>query len=47
MVFQAKIWLNRSLMGNMWSAIPIALLCMIGNQSERKQESGPEGNKVL
>ena len=30
----------------MWSAIPVALLCMNGNWSERKQGSGPEGNKV-
>ena len=34
-------------MGKMRSAIPIALLCMIGNWSERKQGSGPKGNKVL
>ena len=34
-------------MGNMWSAIPIALLCMTVNWSERKQGSGPEGDKVL
>ena len=32
---------------NMWSAIPVALLCMIVNLSERKQGSGPEGDKVL
>ena len=38
---------NQSPMGNMWSAIPIALLCMIENLSERKQGSGPEGDKVL
>ena len=28
----------------MWSAIPIALLCMIVNLSEGKQGSGPEGD---
>ena len=38
---------NRSPKGNMWSAIPVALLCMIVNWSERKQGSGPEGDKVL
>ena len=31
----------------MWSAIPVALLCMIVNWSERKQGSGPKGDKVL
>ena len=30
--------------GNMWSAIPIALLCTIVNWSEGKQGSGPEGD---
>ena len=38
---------NRSLKGNMWSALPVALLCMIVNWSERKQGSGPEGDEVL
>ena len=38
---------NRSPKGNMWSAIPVALLCMIVNLSERKQGSGPEGDEVL
>ena len=38
---------NRSPKGNMWSAIPVALLCMILNWSERKQGSGPKGDKVL
>ena len=33
--------------GNMWSAIPVALLYMIVNWNERKQGSGPEGDKVL
>ena len=33
--------------GNMWSAIPVALLCMIVNWSEGKQGSGPEGGEVL
>ena len=31
---------NRSPKGNMWSAIPVALLCMIVNLSEGKQGSG-------
>ena len=39
--------INRSPKGNMWSAIPVALLCMIVNWSERKQGSGPEGDEVL
>ena len=30
----------------MWSAIPVALLCIIMNLSEGKQGSGPEGDKV-
>ena len=38
---------NRALEGNMWSAIPIALLCMVVNWNERKQGSGPKGDKVL
>ena len=38
---------NKSPRGIMWSAIPVALLCMIVNQSERKQGSGPEGDEVL
>ena len=38
---------NRSPKGNMWSAIPVALLCMILNWSERKQGSGPKGDEVL
>ena len=38
---------NRSPKGNMWSAIPVALLCMVVNRSERKQGSGPEGDEVL
>ena len=38
------IWgLNQSPKGNMWSAIPFALLCMIVNLSKRKQGSGPGG----
>ena len=39
--------LNQLLKDNMWSAIPVALLCMIVNWSERKQGSGPEGDEVL
>ena len=38
---------NRSPKGNMWSAIPVALLCMIINQNERKQGSGLKGDKVM
>ena len=38
---------NRLPKGNMWSAIPVALLCMVVNWRERKQGSGPKGNKVL
>ena len=38
---------NRSPKGNMWSLIPVALLCMIVNWSERKQGSGPKGDEVL
>ena len=38
---------NRSPKGNMWSAIPVALLCTIVNWSEGKQGSGPEGDEVL
>ena len=37
----------RSPKGNMWSAIPVALLCMIVNWSEGKQGSSLEGDKVL
>ena len=37
---------NRSPKGNMWSAIPVALLCMVVNWNER-QGSGPEGDEVL
>ena len=42
-----RISRNRSPKGHMWSAIPVALLCMILNWSERKQGSGPEGDDVL
>ena len=38
---------NRSPKGNMWSAIPVALLCMIVNLCKGKQGSSPEGDKVL
>ena len=42
------VWvLNRSPQGNRWSAIPLALLCMIVNWSESKQGSHPKGDKVL
>ena len=43
----ANLRVNQSPKGNMWSAIPVALLCMIVNWSERKQGSGPEGDEVL
>ena len=42
-----KRTINRSPKGNMGSAIPVALLCLIVNWSEGKQGSGPEGDKVL
>ena len=38
---------NRPTKGNTWSAIPVALLCMIVNWSEGKQGSGPKGDEVL
>ena len=38
---------NQSPKGNMWSAIPVALLCIIMNLREGKQGSGPEGDEVL
>ena len=38
---------NRSPKGNMWSAIPVALLCMIVNLCEGKQGSGPKGRTDL
>ena len=44
---QPPIGPNRSPKGKMWSAIPIALLCMIVKWSERKQGSGPKGDEVL
>ena len=37
---------NRSPNGNMWTAIPVALLCMVVNRNER-QGSGPKGDEVL
>ena len=42
-----RISRNRSPKGHMWSAIRVALLCMIVNWSERKQGSGPEEDEVL
>ena len=36
---------NQLLKGHMWSAIPIALLCMVVNFSRGKQGSGPKGTK--
>ena len=38
--------INRSPKGNMWSAIPVALLCMVVNQNEG-QGSGLKGAKAL
>ena len=38
---------NRPPKGNMWSAIPVVLLCKVLNWNERKQGNGPEGDKVL
>ena len=37
---------NRSPKGNTWSAIPVALLCMVVNWNER-QGSGLNEDKVL
>ena len=42
-----KYKINQLPKGNMWSAIPVALLCTIVNRSERKQGSGPGGDEVL
>ena len=38
---------NQSPKGNMWSAIPVALLCMLVIEGDGKQGSGPEGDDVL
>ena len=38
---------NQSPKGNMWSATPVSLLCMVVNRNQRKQGSGPEGDDVL
>ena len=38
---------NQTPKGNMWTAIPVALLCMIVNKSETEQGSSPRGGKVL
>ena len=45
-VFSYVLRCNRSPKGNMWSAIPVALLCMVVNRNER-QGSGPEVDEVL
>ena len=37
---------SQSPKGNMWSVIPVALLCMIVDWNER-QGSGPKGDEVL
>ena len=34
-------------MGNMWSAIPLALPCMLLIEGDGKQGSGPKGDDVL
>ena len=39
--------LHQSPKGNMWSAIPVALLCMLVTEGDGKQGSGPEGDDVL
>ena len=44
---EREIPFNRLPKGNMWSAIPVALLCMIVNLCEGMQGSGPEGDEVL
>ena len=38
--------INQSPKGNMWSAIPVALLCMLMIVGDTKQGSGPKGDKV-
>ena len=38
---------NQSPKGNMWSAIPVALLCMLAIDGDGKQGSGPKGDNVL
>ena len=38
---------NQSPKGNMWSAIPVALLCMLVIVGDGKQGSGPKGDDVL
>ena len=38
---------NQSPKSNMWSAIPVALLCMLVIEGDGKQGSGPEGDNVL
>ena len=42
----AGVVINRSPKGNTWSAIPVALLCMVVNWNER-QGSGPKVDEVL
>ena len=36
---------NRSPKGNMWSAIPIALLCMVVNPNGGSRAAAPKGTK--
>ena len=38
---------NQSPKGNKWSAIPVALLCMLVIEDDGKQGSGPKGDDVL
>ena len=38
---------NQSPKGNMWLAIPVALLYMLATEGDGKQGSGPEGDDVL
>ena len=41
MEIRMEIGMNQSPKGNIWSAIPIALFCIIVNKGERRQGSGP------
>ena len=38
---------NRSPKGDMWSAIPVALLCILVIVGDGQQGSGPKGDNVL
>ena len=39
--------MNRSPKGNMWSVIPVALLCILVIVGDGQQGSGPEGDDIL